>query len=152
MHTKAAQHKSTTATLPSANHEASSAIGFQAAWQGTRTARHQAPLHTLPLQVTPGRTTFTARRHTFSLPFVFTVVAWRFPCCCQAPHQYSRSTGSGLGLGAVVRILIHWVVQPIQLSCHNSITVPHYATSITITKPSTLTSIILLFLESLTLS
>jgi len=53
-----------------------------------RDACRQAPLHSLPLQVSHGGTTFTVRRHTFLLPSTFTTVAWRFPRCHQAPHQY----------------------------------------------------------------
>jgi len=66
--TSKASKASTSALSLDAAFEPPGEICFQTIWQGTRATRRQAPLYTLPLQVSPSGTTFTDRCHTFLLP------------------------------------------------------------------------------------
>jgi len=57
-----------TVLSPSAALEPPSETRFQTSWRGTRIAKHQAPRNPLNLQLSPGRTSLTTRRHSLQDP------------------------------------------------------------------------------------
>ena len=123
-HPKHANTSLASALLPGTAFEPPNDIRFQTAQRKTRTARCQAPSSLTALQLLPGGTISTARRHACRLPSEITAITWRFAYYRQVPYQYLHNTNYGLGSSFLSHTLSHIFTQPIQLSYHCTIILP----------------------------
>ncbi|QCD79255.1 hypothetical protein DEO72_LG1g2894 [Vigna unguiculata] len=80
------------ALSPSVALEPPSESQLHTAWRNPYTTRCFTPLMPLSLQVSPGKSTLTARRHASQWGSGIVVIAWQFQYHHQSLHQYNEFT------------------------------------------------------------